>query len=170
MKCEFCHNNEANLHFKQMSNGEMKELFVCESCAAEQGLSMHPPLSLSHFLFDNGTGKKGPARTREVETTCPSCGMRLSEFNHASRLGCAQCYTTLRQALLPLLRSMHNGMSHRGKLPSGAPLDTKLQELQSRLREAVAGQRFEEAALWRDRIRALNRRTQATHPLQRDPL
>lgn len=41
MKCEHCGKNEATFHFKSNINGTVKEVHLCESCAAELGYTEH---------------------------------------------------------------------------------------------------------------------------------
>ncbi len=155
MKCNLCHKNEAHVHFKHMSNGEVKELYVCEACAAAQGFSMQAPLSLSQFLFgpDAGLPKRAGAPARERQ--CAACRMPLSEFRKRSRLGCGECYETFSDEVAPLLRSMHKGMRHEGRAPAAERIRRDVWNLRKQLKDAVASQRFEDAAALRDRIKAL---------------
>jgi protein arginine kinase activator len=161
MKCEICSAAEANVHFKHMNGGEMKEIFVCEKCAAEKGLSWKTPQSLSQFLFGAHPGPSGgdPAPSGRV---CPACRMAQEEFRKSSRLGCAVCYETFAEELRPLLLSMHYGSRHKGRTPRRRQTEAELWRLRHDLEAAVASQRFEEAATLRDRIKELDSRAAAS--------
>ena len=89
-----------------------------------------------------------------AERKCPSCHMRSSDFRKTSRLGCATCYRTFAGELAPILEDMHRGDRHTGKVPRNAAV-IREEELRLQLEEAVAAQRFEEAARIRDAIREL---------------
>jgi len=81
--------------------------------------------------------------------------MRRSDFKKTSRLGCPACYEAFAEELTPLLAAVHKGTHHIGKVPAGAAHDSpaEIVALQKQLNEAVAGERYEEAARLRDVIR-----------------
>ena len=91
------------------------------------------------------------------ELKCPSCGFTQADFKKTGRLGCAECYTTFAEGLEGLLKSMHKGTKHVGKVPQ--PLQhhkhyaEKLGKLQQQLEKAVAEEDFEQAAVLRDEIK-----------------
>ena len=151
MKCEICKAGEATVHFKQVCNGSVKELYACEKCAAQNGFDAQSPLSMTDLLFGTrDQADKAPA----PEKTCPVCGMRRRDFRKTQRLGCAACYETFAEELAPLLRAMQKGCRHVGKVPAGEMVSAEVAALQQALEKAVAAQDFEEAAQLRDRIRA----------------
>jgi protein arginine kinase activator len=92
--------------------------------------------------------------------TCAACGFTLEDLRRVRRLGCSECYTTFREELSPMIRGMHKGPSHQGKVPAGLMerqvLRQRLEELRARLDQAVAAESYEEAAGIRDEIRQLN--------------
>jgi protein arginine kinase activator len=73
------------------------------------------------------------------------------------RFGCSDCYTTFAEEVGQMVRGMHKGTSHIGKVPAGLMamqvLHQRLEELRSRLDQAVASESYEEAAGIRDEIR-----------------
>jgi protein arginine kinase activator len=152
MKCEICKSGEATVHFKQVCNGSVKELYVCEKCAAQNGFDAQSPLSMTDLLF----GTRDPSeKAPEAEKSCPVCGLRRRDFRKNSRLGCAACYEAFSEELAPLLAAMQKGCRHVGKVPAGEMISAEAASLQQALEKAVAAQDFEEAAQLRDRIRAL---------------
>lgn len=92
--------------------------------------------------------------------TCPACGFTLEDLRRVRRLGCSDCYMTFREELAPMIRGMHKGSGHHGKVPAGLmerhALRLRLEELQARLDQAVVAESYEEAAGIRDEIRQLN--------------
>ena len=59
-----------------------------------------------------------------------------------------------------MLRGMHKGLSHIGKVPEGL-METhfrnqRLEELRARLEQAIASESYEDAADLRDEIRTLD--------------
>ena len=152
MQCELCHVNEATVHLKQVFEGGIKAIHVCQECAEKSGFNVQSPISMMDFLFglDMQGGKPGAE-----DKTCHACGMRLGDFRKNSRLGCGECYQAFREELRPLLSSIHKGTSHRGKIPAREKMSAEVASLHKALKQAVGSQNFEEAARLRDRIRTL---------------
>ena len=77
----------------------------------------------------------------------------------SGRLGCPVCYDTFRQGIEPLLRNMHRGTHHKGKIPArhrdAKELRNRLDSLETELKQAIAKEDYEGAASLRDRIRDL---------------
>src|SRR6266404_5025974 len=74
-----------------------------------------------------------------------------------SRTCCSDCYTTFGEGLERLLKSMHKGIKHVGKVPQQLQQHKdfleKLSRLQKQLEKAVSDEDFEQAAVLRDEIR-----------------
>ena len=153
MKCEICKQNEATVHFKQVSNGAVKEMYVCEECAAENGFDVQSPMALTDFLF--GVGVPQHVEAEGDDKACPSCRLRRSEYRRSSRLGCAQCYETFADELSPLIMAMHKGSRHLGKVPASERVTAEIAALQQAMQRAVAAEDFEEAARLRDHVKEL---------------
>ncbi|MBL7076690.1 MAG: UvrB/UvrC motif-containing protein [Kiritimatiellae bacterium] len=153
MKCEICECREASVHFKQVCNGQVREMYVCEECAAENGFDLQSPLSMPDFLF--GAGLQEEKRDATSEKTCLICGTTGKDFKKRSLLGCPSCYEAFADELSPYLRAMQKGSRHVGKAPAGEALNAEIAALQQALERAVSAQDFEEAATLRDHIRDL---------------
>ena len=58
-----------------------------------------------------------------------------------------------------MLRSMHKGVRHKGKSPKGfrntRELEAKTRKLEKELEKAIKDERYEDAAIIRDSIKAL---------------
>lgn len=114
-------------------------------------------------LFDAllQTGHQNPARR------CPKCAITWDRLRQDGRAGCAQCYETFAAELGEVMQRMQHGIKHSGKHPRAAGKRIRHQELvrvknsnrlemlNTRLQEAVAEERYEEAAKLRDQIKAV---------------
>jgi|SRR5690625_4312105 len=175
MGCQECQKRPATLHFTKYTNGSKSEVHLCERCAKEKGYMTYPEegYSLHNLLsglfnfeskqIDNHQG----SFHRSQELQCRQCGLTLSEFKHSGKFGCAECYESFSSRLDPILRRVHSGNTkHNGKIPKrqGGNLHTKkeLESYQVRLKELVAQEEFEEAAIVRDKIKALKNRIHRT--------
>ena len=155
MKCEICQKREASVHFKQVSDGEVRELFVCEDCAASKGFDVQAPMSLSNLLFGAEKASAEPSVPAEKEMRCEACGLTLTQFRQHSRLGCVQCYEVFSEELRELIPAMHRGDRHMGKVPEGERVRSNISRLRVELETAVSQQEYEVAADLRDRIKQL---------------
>ncbi len=149
MKCETCKEKDATVHIKQVFSGEVKELFVCETCASRSGLDNASGLSLSDLLFGNAQ-PPAPGKPPDPGRTCASCGMSQADFQKSQRLGCAACYESFAEELVPILTSMYRDRKHAGKIPASEQVTAEMAALQKALDDCVQAQNFEEAARLRD--------------------
>ena len=156
MLCELCKAKPATVHFKQVCDGTVREMYICEACAAQKGFDAKAPQGLTDFLFGFGSPPNASKPTPVEDKACPTCHMRRSDFRKTSRLGCPACYDSFADALAPILEDMHRGLVHVGKVPAGASLASRVEALRTELDRAVTAQNFEEAARLRDVIRELN--------------
>jgi len=90
---------------------------------------------------------------------CPVCGFTQTDFKKTGRLGCSVCYVTFAEGLGGLLKAMHKGTEHIGKLPQRAhreiELGDRMRALNEDLEKAVAEENYESAAALRDQIKQL---------------
>jgi protein arginine kinase activator len=161
MRCDNCGTREAVIHLTQVENNEMNTHHLCEACAAEKGLDTGAPAAtpLTDFLAQIGKGVT-PEATATAVDTCPSCGMTLADFRRTGRLGCADCYVALGDHLRGLLRRLHGGTQHVGKVYAAsdageADRAARVVSLRRSLQRAVDAEDFERAASLRDQIRRL---------------
>lgn len=162
MQCDLCQ-NEATVFLTQIVKDELKKMSLCKDCAREKGVTDPTGFALAQLLEGIGAATPaeagGKAQVRPEERSCPRCGFTESQFKKIGRLGCSECYSVFREEVESLLRPMHAGSRHVGKVPAGLPRQAVARELMERLRreleQAVARERYEEAAELRDRVRAL---------------
>ena len=97
-----------------------------------------------------------------AEIKCARCGFTHADFKKAGRLGCPECYTTFSEALDGLLKTMHKGTRHVGKVPETLrktrDLSDRLKLLQKKLGKAIEDEDFEQAAIFRDEIKQVTAR------------
>ncbi len=106
------------------------------------------------------------ARVRgRITIKCPACGCSKEAFEESGRFGCPECYSAFGPFLTGLLKKMHKGLRHTGKV-AGSHLthemfEVRLAELDKAIEAAVAAEDYEEAARLRDEILALKQRRDA---------
>ena len=164
MLCQNCGKNEATTHIKQIINGDMAESHLCSDCASHLGYSdvfSGFGLNLSG-LFGGLLGDMMPSISAGKSPRCPKCGTSFEEIVRDGRVGCADCYTTFYDRLLPSIQRIHGKIKHSGKVTNSAPVESKeetteekIEKLKIAMNEAVAKQEFETAAKIRDEIKAL---------------
>ncbi len=104
----------------------------------------------------------------ETDAVCSGCGATWEQIVIDERVGCSRCYATFRVSLLKLLEQVQHDPQHVGKNPRAAfkrrlrlehlrqRRDNQLTMLRNRLAEAVRGERYEEAATLRDKIKIVS--------------
>ena len=161
MVCDSCGQGEAVIHLTQIVNNEMTTSHLCEQCAAAKGLETAaegpPNFPLTDFLAQMGDA---PEQDASSEATCGFCGLTFAGFRETGRMGCPHCYATFESHLRGLLRRIHGGTQHVGKVylptdPTASERAKRLDGLRRRLRRAVDSEDFERAAEIRDLIRTL---------------
>ena len=164
MKCDFC-NHKATVFLTQLVEGQMKKVCLCDACAQERGVTDPTGFSLADLLLGGiAAGKPGAVTQAKTPVAgggrkCPGCGFTLEDLRKVRRFGCSECYATFGEEVAQMVRGMHKGDHHIGKVPAGLMamqvLHQRLEELRSRLDQAIASESYEEAAGIRDEIRNL---------------
>jgi protein arginine kinase activator len=167
MVCDKCKVNPATVRIVRVVNGAKQEMNICESCAkAYQSFSALGDTKLeSPFTFQNVlTGlvdyiNQSSNSQRNIQETCPMCGMSYSDFKKNGLMGCNECYRNFAAIVTPVIKRVQGNIEHIGKLPlkSGKVIMERklLDNLKDQLQKAIIAEEFEEAAKIRDRIREL---------------
>lgn len=161
MVCDNCGASAAVVHLTQIVNNQMSTHRLCERCAAEKGLETTPePASFPLTDFLAQMGKDSVAESDPSGTHCSFCGLTFKDFRETGRLGCPHCYETYAPHLQRLLRRVHGGTKHVGKVylppdPTASDVERRLAALKRKLSRAVEAEDFERAAELRDEIRSL---------------
>ena len=157
MQCCVCKEKEAKVHLTQIVGDKMQKVDLCEECAKQKGVNDPAGFSLADLLLGLGASQEMEQVAGSGDLKCPHCGFTQADFKKAGRLGCSECYNTFAEGLEGLLKSMHKGIKHLGKVPQslqqGRDLSEKLKSLQKKLDKAVADEDFETAAVVRDEIK-----------------
>lgn len=157
MNCDVCKTNQATVFLTQIVDGKMQKVNLCESCSKEKGVTDPTGFALADLLLGLGAAQEIEKGTGLQK--CPSCGFSQADFKKTGRLGCPECYETFNEALETLIKQMHKGVEHSGKMPQRYQRTREranhLKELQRTLRKAVADEDYESAAQIRDQIRQI---------------
>ena len=155
MNCDVCKTNQATVFLTQIVDGKMQKVNLCEGCSKEKGVTDPTGFALADLLLGLGAAHE-MERGGSVQK-CPTCGFSQADFKKTGRLGCATCYTTFADGLSTLLKGMHKGTAHLGKVPARQAKtierESQLKTLQRDLRKAVSEEDYESAASIRDQIR-----------------
>lgn len=172
MLCQNCLKNQATTYYKENINGQMKELHLCADCAAKLTGGAMPafdsffssPFDMFGSLWNSDPFFGGATQAIGGGRRCPTCGMTESELRRSGRAGCADCYNSFRDILLPYIKKLHGAAAHVGQAPAvSAPADgaeakpaaNPVEGLKTRLQQAIASENYEEAARLRDEIKRL---------------
>lgn len=163
MICQKCKNKTATTYVKKTVNGKLTELALCSECAEEMGYST------SLFTFDNLLGSLLGNTVKDPFTKrCPKCGSSFEDISRSGKVGCKACYEVFEDKIIPLVQRIHGTTVHKGKTPGRSALTVQLpktaikvtetpliDQKRLQLKNAIAEQRFEDAALLRDEIKEM---------------
>ncbi len=94
--CQCCKKNYAARTYEREKNSQTE--FYCLEC--------YDKLFLKERVEENAL------------TSCPYCGMELSEVKKGKLVGCAHCYQTMHSGILPIVQKMQGeNKAHTGKTP-----------------------------------------------------
>lgn len=157
MLCQKCGQNTATTHIKTIINGTVSELNLCGYCAAKEGYNSFAKGSVSNMLASM-LGQTMSMGERLAEKSCDCCGLSFSEIAETGKVGCANCYVQFKSELTPYLKRIHGSVRHNGKIPGTKQLvvtksENRIADLKAELARLVAAEKYEEAAVVRDKIR-----------------
>jgi protein arginine kinase activator len=159
MQCQVCKKANATVHYTQIVENQVKKVDLCEACAKEKGVNDPASFSLADLLLGLGASQKleEAATASGTDLSCPHCGFTQADFKKSGRLGCSECYTVFAEGLDALLKGMHKGTQHKGKVPASlrkaVDANAKLSKLETELKAAIAREDFEKAATLRDELK-----------------
>jgi protein arginine kinase activator len=169
MFCERCKKNEATIHLSEVVKNNKSEVHLCEQCARDVGLNTkisNFTLSLPEMLTFLNIDEVSDFREHR---RCHSCGSSFMDYRKNGKLGCPDCYNFLSEKLAPVLLSFFADKRHIGKSPRVSEIqksvhveftrdsvEPDIETLRSELESAVNDERYEDAALLRDRIKEIS--------------
>ncbi len=170
MLCEKCQKKEATVFYSEVKGKQRQQHCFCESCAntispiiekpdVEDSLKKILSDFLDIFLFQLSSIEKQNEK-------CSFCGMTFQEFQKHPRLGCANDYEVFKKYIESMLETMNSSTRHIGKKAKQF-LQKKentenIEKFKSKLKIAIAEERYEDAAVLRDQIAQLERQIDGT--------
>lgn len=179
MKCQNCGENEANFRYTEIINGVKKEIALCDDCKQKlglQGLDFNIPINFSSFFGDflneYDDSSLFPMLTKPKQLKCDNCGMTYDDFIKDGKFGCSNCYNVFDSKIEPILKRIHGEskyLGRKGKVPkiiekdvgnetnvvppSDSNKNPDITELKRELKKLIKEERYEEAAVLRDKIK-----------------
>ena len=155
MFCEKCGKNYATTHIKTVVNGIVREYNLCSECAAKSGYGSN---SITGMLASMLGDMALPAVKSQKH--CSVCGATFSDIAKTGKMGCGECYKTFKDEILPYIKRVHGATKHAGKIPNRAPLilrpkEKTVADLRQELSRLVAEEKYEQAAIVRDKIKEM---------------
>lgn len=161
MHCQQCHKNFASIRYAEVVDGEVTDQHLCSECVEKRRAAQKPGFEFSTpspFLRKEKEPLSRGAALFPMPV-CPGCDRDLNTIRNTGMVGCAKCYTTFRDQLTPILVDLHGASEHNGKVPrvddARARVRQDLETKRALLKRSLRAERYEEAALLRDEIRAI---------------
>lgn len=160
MLCDNCGKNVATTHIKTVINGVVNEKNLCKECASNLEYESFAQSSLSQMLASVfGDAELLPHTASQKKCDC--CGSTFADISRSGKAGCPDCYKTFYNELLPYIKRVHGNTVHIGKRPSNAENIIKqtndtAADLKLELEKLIREEKYEEAAVIRDKIKALD--------------
>ena len=155
MLCDKCKKNQASIHYQQVISGVQTSMNLCSECATSGMYAAPLPFEinvsdLNNFIasiFNLSGGEKQVLK-------CPECGYTIDRFNETSLLGCEKCYDTFKEELLPVIKNIQGTTQASA---GNAPVKEQENTLRAQLLAAVEREDYEQAAVLRDQIKAVEK-------------
>lgn len=185
MLCENCKIREANIRYTEVINGVKTEHNLCSQCAREMDMGHYSAIFDGDFPLAKllssllGLEESSQKEDKLAQITCPVCKTSYQDFIENSRFGCPDCYNVFDLLIGDKIKKLQGNDSHKGKVPKfrkmepvsavtgktdgqddktegrSASREETLALLKARLQEAIEKEEYEEAASYRDQIKAL---------------
>ncbi|MEO8479543.1 MAG: UvrB/UvrC motif-containing protein [Gemmatimonadota bacterium] len=163
--CQDCHQREAVLHLTEVAGELITTLHLCSQCASARGIVTDATTTpLGAFLATISPTAGMPDSPNGETLACPECDATLASIRASGRVGCPTCWVAFGRPLRELVRRLHGATRHVGdRYEDPATLtdeparqrQREVDQLRRALTSAVEGEEFEEAAVLRDRLKAL---------------
>lgn len=160
MLCEICNKNVATTHIKTVINGIVTEKNLCASCAAKSSYSKFVNNGFASMLASMFGDELALGSVKELRCEC--CNSSFSDIAQSGKMGCAECYSTFSDKLIPYLKRVHGTTEHIGKrintgsaVLSTVTVESQKEILRNEMLKAVQNEDFERAAFLRDEIKKL---------------
>lgn len=159
MKCDICQINEAVVFLQEVRGNQKKELHLCLECANKKGIPT--PMPGEKFNPEKISLEKIISAMTE-KRSCKVCGRSLDDIKRYRSVGCPGCYNEFLLEIKEILCGNGNSKSYCGSFPKhvsdGRSYLHDRVILQEKLAESVAREDFEMAAIYRDKIKELDKK------------
>ena len=166
MKCDICGIRNAVLFVQQVSATRTVELHLCVECAKERGINVagkNVEVAFNNLLSGLLQNSELANQISQPSSACPVCGKTLADLRRTKTAGCPECYTVFKSEIFSILKSHGIEGTYHGGLPKKLAhvrsVLTDRMMYQEKLAEAVAVEDYEKAAVYRDRLKALETRS-----------
>jgi protein arginine kinase activator len=154
--CDLCGKGEATMNVSQLDkDGKVTGISICAECARQRGFAEVEKLKANNAEII--TELKSRIDEGDSKLVCSNCGLSYAEFKRQGRLGCADCYVSFHDELVPLIRRIHDAVQHVGRTASGgrkqAQMKMSIQKLREALSGAIQAEDYEKAAALRDQLK-----------------
>lgn len=153
MICSNCGKNNASITYKQNINGKKITLNLCDNCAHEIGIFNSLDDIFSPMILDF-------EYVLPEEIKCKKCGYTLSKYRSTGLFGCDECYKTFKKEIDEiLLKIQGKNRQIKEKINIKKENINQVDKLKQELQELVKQEKFEEAAVIRDKIKDLEKKS-----------
>ncbi len=158
----------------------------CAQKLGINNFKINMPIHFSNFLedfFDDYNEEKLlPSFMKEKHNECNNCGELYNDFIKTGLLGCPECYEMFEDRLDSVLKNIQGNIEHLGRKPlniaekmnnigenkvnkinkhlepeKSNEKNSDLKHLQEELNKAIKEERYEDAAVIRDKIKKLDK-------------
>ncbi|MDA3847500.1 MAG: UvrB/UvrC motif-containing protein [Vallitaleaceae bacterium] len=158
MLCDHCRQRPATMVISQQIDGKQVKVYLCETCANENEAYMIQNNPFEQFMGGVFNQKKPHSKD---QIKCNNCGMTIDEFRKNSKIGCSNCYYVFEGYLSPIFKQIHGSTRHTGKRPIKYNAEllkiNQINNLKIALQEAIEVENYEQAAILRDEIKAVQK-------------
>lgn len=153
MKCQSCGKKEATVKYYENINGSKKELHLCSDCANKLGITHFSDIFSPMFVSI-------PDYIDDEIVKCGKCGYTLDDYTKTGLFGCPECYNTFNENLDELFLKIHGKNRHVKQNKFNEKTKTikkvdQVEELKEKIQELIKEEKYEEAAVIRDKIKKL---------------
>ncbi|HHU84286.1 MAG TPA: hypothetical protein GXZ23_03850 [Clostridiales bacterium] len=103
MLCQNCNNVDASVRIKTIIKGRMCEIALCRICASELGYV--DDIILDDLFQDFPESSLKTLSNRVMR--CDKCGLSFEDIMKNANVGCAKCYETFYDKLVPVINKIH---------------------------------------------------------------
>ncbi len=174
MICDFCKNNIATVHLIRVQNDNVEKVNICLECAKDFSFFSEDDFykdlnKILYRIFQSDGSRVDDYKSKKTlknlkikkNRSCSFCSMDLKKIKKLGRMGCPHCYNEFKSVLLPIIKTIHEDMEYRGKIPENTSRQVKLEksisDLKNRIKNEIFIENFEEAARIRDKIKQLEK-------------